>query len=120
MKKNILHYKMSFLIYVYFFSGPLAGFLTHYFSIRSIIVSGVLISAVSIALCFFTPSLIYLIIFFGLFRGKIYFFCFLKDSHLTYYPQIHTCPVITQVKGLRLFKRCRTMFFFYCCFRGIF
>ncbi|XP_054706971.1 monocarboxylate transporter 9-like [Uloborus diversus] len=49
--------------------GPLAGFLTHYFSIRSILVSGVIISAVAIAACFFTPSLIYLIIFFGLFRG---------------------------------------------------
>ncbi|XP_035213902.1 monocarboxylate transporter 9-like [Stegodyphus dumicola] len=49
--------------------GPLAGFLTHYFSIRSILVSGVLVSAVAIAACFFTPSLMYLIIFFGLFRG---------------------------------------------------
>ncbi|XP_042907875.1 monocarboxylate transporter 9 [Parasteatoda tepidariorum] len=49
--------------------GPLAGFLTHYFSIRSILVSGVLVSAVAIAACFFTPSLMFLIIFFGLFRG---------------------------------------------------
>ncbi|GIY11842.1 MFS domain-containing protein [Caerostris darwini] len=49
--------------------GPLAGFLTHYFSIRSILVSGVAISAVAIALCFFTPTLMYLVIFFGLFRG---------------------------------------------------
>ncbi|GFX72529.1 MFS domain-containing protein [Trichonephila clavipes] len=49
--------------------GPLAGFLTHYFSIRSILVSGVIISAVAIIACFFTPSLMFLIIFFGLFRG---------------------------------------------------
>ncbi|KAG8197560.1 hypothetical protein JTE90_021291 [Oedothorax gibbosus] len=49
--------------------GPLAGFLTHYFSIRSILVSGIVISAVAVAACFFTPSLTYLIIFFGLFRG---------------------------------------------------
>ncbi|GBN08861.1 hypothetical protein AVEN_60842-1 [Araneus ventricosus] len=49
--------------------GPLAGFLTHYFSIRSILVSGIAISAVAIAVCFFTPTLMYLIIFFGLFRG---------------------------------------------------
>jgi hypothetical protein len=47
-----------------------AGFLSHYFAIRTIVCCGILVTSFSIAICFFSESLAFTIIFLGLGQGE--------------------------------------------------
>ena len=47
-----------------------AGFLSHYFAVRTIVSCGILITSFSIAICFFTNSITSIILFLGTTQGN--------------------------------------------------
>lgn len=47
-----------------------AGFLSHYFAIRSIVVAGILVSSLGIGVCIFANSIAFIILFLGIVQGN--------------------------------------------------
>lgn len=52
-------------------TGIAAGFLTHYFNIRTLVFFGILITSIAISACYFADTIIFIIVSLGIIQGNL-------------------------------------------------